>query len=216
MFEFNASHLQMLVQGAGWTVLISAIALLGGGLLGLLTALSRVSPVKPVKWAAMLYVQLIQGTPLLILMFLFFFGLSLAGYEISAIIAVSLALSIYVGAYLGEIWRGCIEAIPKTQWEAAECLALSKSQRMRQVILPQALKIATPPTVGFMVQVVKNSSLASVVGFVELARAGQMVNNTIFQPFIVYVFVALFYFVICFPLSQMSRRLERKLNVGHR
>ena len=125
-------------------------------------------------------------------------------------------MTIYVSAYIGEIWRGCIQAVPRTQWEAAECLALSRVQRMRLVVLPQALRIATPPTVGFMVQIVKNTSLASAIGFVELARAGQIINNSTFEPFVIFVIVAAMYFALCYPLSVLSRRLERSFHVAHR
>ncbi|PIK70778.1 amino acid ABC transporter permease, partial [Methylobacterium frigidaeris] len=123
---------------------------------------------------------------------------------------------IYASGFLGEIWRGCIEAVPKTQWEAAECLAMSRWQRLTRVVLPQAMRLATAPTVGFLVQIVKNTSLASVVGFVELSQAGKLINNSIFQPFIIFVTVAMFYFAICYPLSAWSRGLERRLNVGRR
>jgi polar amino acid transport system permease protein len=94
--------------------------------------------------------------------------------------------------------------------ETAECLALSSAQRMFKVVLPQAVRLATPPTVGFMVQIVKNTSLASVVGFVELARSGQIISNSIFEPFIVYAVIASIYFALCYPLSVWSRRLERR------
>jgi len=213
---FNANHLQFLLQGAGWTLLLSLIAFVGGGLVGFVVALCRISPFKPLRWASLGYVQLVQGTPLLILMFLAYFGLSILGFSLPAIVAAGLSMTIYVSAYIGEIWRGCIQAVPRTQWEAAECLALSKVQRMGLVVLPQALRIATPPTVGFMVQIVKNTSLASVVGFIELARAGQVVNNSLFEPFLVYMLVAGLYFCLCFPLSWWSRILERRLLVAHR
>src|SRR4029077_14171818 len=131
-------------------------------------------------------------------------------------VAAGLGLVIYASAFLAEIWRGCLQSVPKTQWEAAECLALTRWQRMTRVILPQAMRIATAPTVGFLVQIVKNTSLASVVSFIELAQAGKLVNNTIFEPFTVFLVVAAFYFAICFPLSVWSRSLERKLNVGRR
>nr|WP_255428088.1 amino acid ABC transporter permease [Ramlibacter cellulosilyticus] len=205
-----------MLQGAGWTLVLSLMAFVGGGLFGFLVALCRISPIRALRWLSTGYVQLVQGTPLLILMFLAYFGLSIVGLTLPALVAAGLAMTIYVSAYIGEIWRGCIQAVPRTQWEAAECLALSKPQRMRLVILPQALRIATPPTVGFMVQIVKNTSLASVVGFVELARAGQVVNNSIFQPFLVYMLVAGLYFLLCFPLSWWSRQLERRLVVAHR
>lgn len=211
---FNANHLQFLVQGAGWTLLLSLIAFAGGGLVGFVVALCRVSPVRALRWASLGYVQLVQGTPLLILMFLAYFGLSILGFNLLALVAAGLSMTVYVGAYIGEIWCGCIQAVPRTQWEAAECLALSRVQRMRLVVLPQALRIATPPTVGFMVRIVKNTSLASVVGFVELARAGQMVNNSLFEPFLVYTLVAGLYFCLCLPLSWWSRKLERRLLVS--
>lgn len=214
--SFNANHLVFLLQGAGWTLVLSLIAFVGGGLAGFVVALCRISPIRALRWLSTAYVQLVQGTPLLILMFLSYFGLSIAGLSLPALVAAGISMTVYVSAYIGEIWRGCIQAVPRTQWEAAECLALSRTQRMRLVVLPQALRIATPPTVGFMVQIVKNTSLASVVGFVELARAGQVVNNSLFEPFLVYMLVAGLYFCLCFPLSWWSRQLERRLLVAHR
>lgn len=215
-FGFNSNHLLFLLQGAGWTLVLSLMAFVGGGFVGFLVALCRVSPNRTLRWFSFAYVQLVQGTPLLILMFLTYFGLSILGLTLPAIVAAGLSMTVYVSAYIGEIWRGCIQAVPRTQWEAAECLALSRVQRMRLVVLPQALRIATPPTVGFMVQIVKNTSLASVVGFVELARAGQVVNNSIFEPLIVYMLIAGLYFLLCFPLSWWSRQLEHRLLVTRR
>ena len=214
--EFNINHLYFLAQGAGWTVILSLMAFVGGGLLGFGVALARLSRNRALRWLALGYVQLVQGTPLLILMFLSYFGLSIMGLSLPAIVAAGLSMTIYVSAYIGEIWRGCIEAVPKTQWEAAECLALTRTQRLFMVILPQALRIATPPTVGFMVQIVKNTSLASVVGFVELARAGQIINNSLFEPFVVYMLVAGLYFLLCFPLSWWARKLENRLLAGRK
>ena len=162
------------------------------------------------------YVQLVQGTPLLVILFMSFFGLPALGLNISPLAAASVSLTIYVAAYLGEIWRGCIQSVPRVQWEAAECLALTRTQRMRLVVLPLAIRIATPPTVGFMVQIVKNTSLASVVGFVELARSGQLINNSVFEPFVVYLIIAFLYFAMCYPLSRWSQRLERRNSPAQR
>jgi polar amino acid transport system permease protein len=134
--------------------------------------------------------------------------------ELPPLLAASLSLGIYVSAYLAEIWRGAIEAVPFQQWEASESLAMTPAQQYRYVILPQALRISLPPTVGFLVQLVKNTSIVSVVGFVELARAGQLVNNATFDPFRVFGTVAIIYFLICFPLSRLSRYFERVLHVG--
>jgi polar amino acid transport system permease protein len=209
-------QLLFLLRGFGWTVGLSLLAFAGGGLLGAVLALARVYAARPVRMLAMLYIKLIQGTPLLILLFLTYFGLPALGLDVEPLVAAALGLSTYVSAYLGEIWRGCLEAVPRTQEEAAACLALNWRQRLVHVVLPQAVKIATPPTVGFMVQIVKNTSLASAIGFVEMVRAGQMINNATFRPFVVFVLIAALYFALCYPLSAWSRRLEGKFDVAHR
>jgi polar amino acid transport system permease protein len=209
----NANHLLFLGHGALWTIGLSLIAFVGGGIAAFIVALARISPNRALRIVTAGYVQLIQGTPLLVIMFLSYFGLSAIGFSISALAAAGASLTIYVSAYLGEIWRGCIQSVPKPQWEAAEGLALTKLERMTKVILPQAVRIATPPTVGFMVQIIKNTSLASVVGFVELARAGQIINNSLFEPFLTYSVIALIYFALCYPIARFSRRLEKRSGV---
>jgi polar amino acid transport system permease protein len=214
MIQLSAHHVWYLIMAAQWTVLLSLIAFTGGALVGLPIALMRVSPSHALRIVAGGYIQLIQGTPLLILLFLTYFGLGILGYKLAPLVAAGLALTLYAAAFLGEIWRGCIEAVPRTQWEASDCLGLDRFQQYAYVILPQAFKMAIPPTVGFMVQIVKNTSLASVVGFVELARAGQIVNNSTFEPFIIFCIVAAIYFAMCYPLSLASRFLERRANAG--
>ena len=214
--SFNMAYFGYMLQGAAWTVGLSALGFIGGGILSALIALARISRRTSVRWAASLYIQLIQGIPLLVLMFLCYFGLGLMGYDVPALVAAACAMSVYASAYLGDIWRGCLQAVPRSQWEAAECLGLSPAQRMVCVIVPQALRLATPSTVGFLVQIVKNTSLASVVGFVELVRAGQMVNNTLFEPFAVFSLMAVLYFAMCYPLSRWSYALERRLKTGRR
>jgi len=209
----NYNHLLFLLNGVLWTLVLSGMAFVGGGLVGFLVALGRITSSRIIRLLTAAYVQLVQGTPLLVIMFIIYFGLPTLGFSITPLFAAGISLTIYVSAYLGEIWRGCLESVPKAQWEAAECLALSKIQRMFKVIMPQAIRIATPPTVGFSVQIIKNTSLASVVGFVELTRAGQLINNSIFEPFLIYLIVAVLYFCLCFPLSAFSQKLE---NMGPR
>lgn len=214
MIKLNANHILYLLQAAEWTVLLSLIAFAGGSVVGLMLALLRVSKVGFMCALASGYIQIVQGTPLLIVLFLSYFGLGILGYKLDPLVAAGLSFTIYAGAFLGEIWRGCIEAVPKTQWEASDCLGLNRFQQYVYIILPQAVRLAIPPTVGFMVQIVKNTSLASVIGFVELARAGQIVNNSTFEPFAIFAVVAAIYFALCYPLSVAARALERKAHAG--
>jgi polar amino acid transport system permease protein len=158
-------------------------------------------------------VQLFQGTPLLMQLFLIYYGLSLFGLRLDAWTAVTIAYTIYAAAFLGDIWRGCIQAIPKEQWEGSRALALGYLHQLFLVIMPQAVRIAIPPTVGFLVQLVKATAVASIIGFVELTRAGQLMTNATFQPMIVYPIVAGLYFALCWPLSVWSQYLEKKLRV---
>ena len=204
-----------LLMAARWTVLLSLVAFVGGGLVALALLLARLAKLRGAQAGVSAYVQLFQGTPLLMQLFLAYFGLALFGLNVSAWVAASLALTLYTSAFLTEIWRGCVNAVPKGQWEAAASLAMSFGETMRHVIGPQALRIALPPTVGFLVQVIKGTALASVIGFIELTKAGTMISNATFKPFIVYACVALMYFALCWPVSAWSRRLERKLRRAH-
>ena len=208
--------LRNLLMAGVWTVALSAIAFVGGGLVGLAVLFLRTSRVPALRLATQGYINLFQGTPLLMQLFLCFFGLAALGIEVSPWVAAGVALTLYSSAFLGEIWRGCVEAIPKGQWESSASLAMSYVEQMRHVILPQALRIAIPPTVGFLVQVIKGTALASVIGFIELTKAGTMITNATFQPFTVYGTVAVLYFALCYPLSWYARRLEVRFNVSGR
>jgi polar amino acid transport system permease protein len=213
MFQtFNITHVGFLLQCATWTVVLSAIALLGGAIGGTIVALMRLSRFTWLRWTAQAYIYVIQGTPLLVILFIAYFGVANLGYDLPAIYAAGIGFTLYSSAFLGEIWRGSIQSIGKGQWEAAFALALGWRHTMMDVVVPQALRVAIPPTVGFTVQVVKNTALASIVGFVELTRAGQIVSSATFQPLQVYLTVAAIYFVICSTLSYASRRLERRLH----
>jgi polar amino acid transport system permease protein len=205
--------LRNLLLALRWTVVLSLIAFIGGGLVGLALLVARLSKKPGTEAFVASYVQVFQGTPLLMQLFLAYFGLALLGVQTSAWVAASAALTLYTSAFLAEIWRGCVAAIPKGQWEAADSLALSFGEKLRHVVLPQAVKIAIPPTVGFLVQVVKGTALASVIGFIELTKAGTMITNATFKPFVVYSCVALLYFALCFPISLYAKTLERKINV---
>ncbi|CEJ10143.1 amino acid ABC transporter permease [Phreatobacter sp. AB_2022a] len=216
LLGLSPAHWAALMNGLSWTVLLSLVGFLAGGLVGFGVALARISDNPVVRNLALGYVNLIQGTPLLIVMFVLYFGLPVLGFDMPPLVAACIAMTLFAAAYLGEIWRGCLEAVPRTQWEAADCLALTRWERIVLVILPQAVRIAIPPTVGFMVQIVKNTSIASVIGMAEMTYIGKLINNATFQPFRIYLVIAGLYFLLCYPLSWLSRRLERKLNVAHR
>lgn len=209
--EFGLSDLLYLILSTRWTILLFLIAAVGGGLLGCILVVLHLSSRAPVRWFARAYTRLIMGTPLLIQLFLVFFLPSVWGARPDAMVAASIALSVNASAFLGETWRGCVAAIPKGQWEASAAMGLKWMQTLRLVVFPQAVRIAIPPTVGFLVQMIKATALASIIGFVDLTRAGQLVTNSTAQPTLIYIIVTFIYFCLCWPLSVLSKRLELRL-----
>jgi len=210
MRTFGFPEFLFILQAAQWTLALSAIAFIGGAILGLVIALARTSENKAAQVLSTGFIQIFQGTPLLLQLFLIFFGAPVLGFDINPWIAAGVALILNSAAFLAEIWRGCIQAIPRGQWEAAEALGLHYAARMRKVVLPQAWRIALPPTVGYMVQVIKGTSLAAIIGFTEITRAGQIVNNATFQPLIVFSVVGALYFALCWPLSLWAGHIEKR------
>ncbi|MBG6071741.1 MULTISPECIES: amino acid ABC transporter permease [unclassified Polaromonas] len=210
MRTFGFPEFLFILQAAQWTVLLSLIAFIGGAIGGLLVALARTSENRLAQFVSGVFIQIFQGTPLLLQLFLVFFGAPVLGFDINPWVAAGVALILNSSAFLGEIWRGCIQAIPAGQVEAAHALSLSYVSRMRFVVLPQAFKIALAPTVGYMVQIIKGTSLAAIIGFTEITRAGQIINNATFQPLIVFSVVAAIYFALCWPLSLLAARMERR------
>jgi len=200
-----------LLQGLKWTLALSAIGFVSGGIAGLAVALARTSGQPALEKTTAGYIGMFQGTPLLMQLFVVYYGLALAGLDLDAWTAVAIGFTLHASAYLGEIWRGSIEAVPRGQTEAAKALSLGYVSRMKDIILPQALRISLPATIGFLVQLIKGTSLASIVGFTELARAGNIVSNQIFRPLLVFGIVGALYFLICWPLSLLGSRLERRL-----
>jgi polar amino acid transport system permease protein len=209
---FGWSEFWIIVMAAQWTIALSAIAFAGGGVGGLFIALARVSDSRLPRLLAIGFIRIFQGTPLLMQLFLVFFGMNILGFAINPWLAAAVALTLHASAFLGEIWRGCIEAVPPGQREAATALGLRYYNRMRYILLPQASRIAVAPTVGFLVQLIKGTSLAAIIGFTELTRQGQIINNATFSPFMVFGTVAAVYFVLCWPLSVLARRMETRFS----
>ncbi|WP_315835316.1 amino acid ABC transporter permease [Bradyrhizobium prioriisuperbiae] len=212
---FGWNEIWYLLLAARWTIALALMAFTGGIVGGLLIAILRTSPFRLLRWLAVGFIQLVQATPLLMQLFIWYYGVNLFGLRVDAWTAVALGMTFYASAFFGEIWRGALQAIPKTQWEASAALSLNYLQQLRYVIAPQALRMSLPPTVGFLVQIVKSTSLAAIVGFTELTKAGQLINNVTFSPLSTFGMVALIYFLICWPLSMTARSLERKLDVLH-
>lgn len=205
-----------LLGGLKWTLALSATGFVVGSIAGLGVALARTSGHRGLERCAAGYIALFQGTPLLMQLFVVYYGLALAGLKLDAWVSVSIGFTLHSGAFLGEIWRGAIEAVPKGQVEAAKALSLDYSSRMRDVVLPQAIRISLPATIGFLVQLIKGTSLAAIIGFTELMRAGTIVSNQNFKPLLVLGLVCVFYFAICWPLSLVGAQLERRMAVAAR
>ena len=214
LHTFSLSDTEYLVSAGRATLSLSLLTFVGSGLLGLLLTFCRVSRNPVARLFGLGYIELIQSIPLLTQLFIWFFLLSLYGIRLQATLAAGIALTVNATAFFAEIWRGSIEAVPRTQWEAAASIGMSRRQQITYIIAPQALRIAIPPTIGLMIQIIKGTSLTALVGFVELTRAGQLVTSTTFQPLTTFSAVALLYLAICLPLSLISQRLEDRLDVG--
>lgn len=208
MSSFGPDNVWFLLHTAIVTIELSLGATFFGGALGLTVALSRVSQRWMLRKIAAAYIAAVQGMPVLVVLFLVYFGVSRVGFDFPPLVAATLALSVFSSGYLGDIWRGAIESVPRQQWEASASLAMTRAQQYRYIILPQAIRISLPPTVGFLVQLVKNTSIVSIVGVIELVRGGQITSTATFQPLLVFGVVAAIYFCICFPLSLLSRKME--------
>ncbi len=208
----------LILAAVRWTVALAATSFAIGAVLALAVAVARTARPAWLRLLARGYIELIQGIPLLGQLFLLYFGVPiLTGIQVDAFLAASIAFSLSASAFLGDIWRGCIEAVPKGQWESAACVGLRRWQVMRHVIWPQAARIALPPTIGYLVQLIKNTSLAALVGLVELTRAGQIVSGSTLQHLPVFCAVALCYFAVCYPLARFALYLEGRMHVarGH-
>ncbi|WP_029074670.1 amino acid ABC transporter permease [Kaistia adipata] len=214
--EFGFGEFSFLLLSARWTILLSLIAFAGGGILGILVGSLRISASKPLRMIAAGYIRFFQSTPILIQLFMAYYGTAFIGLSPDPWTAAAITFSLNSAAFFGDIVRGSIEAIPSGQWEAAKALSLRFVPTLRLVIFPQALKLMLPPTVGFMVQIVKTTSVASLIGLTELARTATMINTVTFEPMLVFGTVALIYFALCWPLSLLAKRLERRLEVEGR
>lgn len=210
--QFVLQDLLTLVYSLQWTLALTLIGFVGGAIGGMVLVLMQTAVSTASNLIAKAYVTAVRGTPLLMQLFVVFFGTAVLGFNVNPWAAASLALSMHASAYLCDIWRGSIESINRGQAEAGRALGLPETDIRRFIIFPQALRIAIPPTTGFLVQLIKATSVTSIIGFVELTRTAQIINNATFDPAKVFLIVAALYMALCWPLSLASRYLEGRLS----
>jgi len=205
-----------LLEATWVTVKLSSLSLVLAFLLGLVFGIMRASRIHVFRYVALVYIEVVRGIPLLVVLLTIFFLLPiLMNQQVPDFIAVVTSLALYGGAFAAEIVRAGIESIGRGQWEAARSTGLNTWQVMRFIVMPQAFLVIIPPAVGLFVGLIKDSSLATVVGYVELMKAGDIVrNNPPFYTFGPLSVVALNYFVLCFSLSRFGRWLEGRLSQG--
>lgn len=213
--DFYGRVVFTLLDATQWTIYLSLTAFIGGGLIGLVFTLMRIAPLAPLRYFSTIYIWTFQAIPLLMLLFLTGLGLPVFfRIDIPPWLAATISLTLFTSAYMSEVWRGALEAIPAGQWEAGKALGLNFVRTLQLIIAPQAFRLALPATVGFMVQVIKGTSLAYIIDFNDLMRWGKKIANSQLdgaEPFIIFPIVALIYFSLCFPLSLASRKLEKRL-----
>ncbi|MCK2037881.1 amino acid ABC transporter permease [Microbacterium sp. SSW1-49] len=216
--SFDLPDLLLILQGAFVTLQICLLSVILGGVVGIVSGILAASPSAPLRWISAIWVGAIRGVPVLLIIFFVYFALPLMspGTNVPDYWAAVLALTIFASAYISEIVRGSIQAIPRGQFEAAQALGLSWPQQLRHVVMPQAARIMVPPGIGFLVVLIKDSSLVAVIGLIELTRAGNIVASQTGQPILAYLVVGAVYFVICFALSAAGRRYERRLTIHAR
>jgi His/Glu/Gln/Arg/opine family amino acid ABC transporter permease subunit len=213
--EILQESLPLFLQGMFLTLQLSVVSLIIAMFIGLGSCLLNISKIKPLHWLAMGYINIIRGTPLLVQTFFIYFGVTRAfGFSMTAFVAGIMALSLNAGAYLSEIFRGGIEAVPHGQMEAARSLGLSYASAMRKVILPQALRIVVPSVVNQCIITIKDTSIISVIGLAELTMVGSRIIARTFDSFEVWIIVGVLYFVIIYTLSKLSKLVEKRFSLA--
>jgi aspartate/glutamate/glutamine transport system permease protein len=210
-YSILLEHWDMYLQGFANTLKASVLALIGSLVIGIIIAIFRIAPIRPLNWIGTVYVEFIRNIPLILIVFVFFVGFPAIGIRFNPFTAGTLGLTVYTAAFIAEVIRSGILAVPKGQMEAARSSGLTYLQTMRYVILPQAIKIVIPPLGNQFINLVKNSSVLGVIAGLDLMYFGDLISSETFVTFDVYIFVALFYLVLTIPLSLGVGYLERRL-----
>ncbi|MGN7763740.1 ABC transporter permease subunit [Paenibacillus sp. 22594] len=209
---FLDSMLPLLKAGVAFTIPLAVVSFILGLLLAILTALIRLSPWTLPKLIARFYVWIIRGTPLLVQLFIIFYGLPAVGIILDPFIAATIGFTLSVGAYSSEIVRAAILSIHKGQWEAAFSVGMTRGQALRRVILPQAARVSVPPLSNSFISLVKDTSLAATITYVEIFKTAQQITATTYEPLLLYCEAALFYLLFCSVLSVLQNHLEKRLD----
>ena len=204
--------LPLMLQGAAWTLLLAVASVFFGAIVGTIVALIRLAKLPVLSQLATLYVSCMRGTPLLVQLFVIYFGLPSIGLQFDPITAGILGLSLNVGAYLSETLRGAINGVEHGQWNAARSLGLTQTQTLRYVVGPQALRLAVPSLSNSLISLIKDTSLVSVIAVGELMLATKEVIATTFQPFPLYLAAAAIYWAMSASFETLQKRLELRLN----
>jgi len=204
--------LPLMLKGAGWTLLLAVASVFFGAIIGTIVAITRLARVPGLSQFAALYVSCMRGTPLLVQLFVIYFGLPSIGIQFDPISAGILGLSLNVGAYLSETIRGAINGVEHGQWNAARSLGLTQAQTLRYVIGPQALRLAVPSLSNSLISLIKDTSLVSVIAVGELMLATKEVIATTFQPFPLYLAAAGIYWAMSASFETLQKKLELRLN----
>jgi putative glutamine transport system permease protein len=210
-FSIFTDYFGLYMRGFGITIISSLIALIGSFALGTIIAIFRISSIRPLRWVGTAYVEFIRNIPLLLIVFVFYYGLPSLGITLSGFICGTVGLTVYTASFIAEAIRAGIMSVPKGQTEAALSSGLTYAQTMWNVVLPQAVKIVIPPLSNQFINLVKNSSMLGVFAGLDLMYYGDLVASKTYATFDTYIFVALLYLVLTLPLSYMALRLERKL-----
>lgn len=215
LFDLLAEYGGALLTGLGITLQLTIIGIIFASIIGVLCALVNVSKNKYLKVITSIYINIIRGTPFLVQAYIIYFGLPMAlGIRMDEMTAGILAISLNAGAYMAEIMRGGIEAVDKGQMEAARSLGLPYPKAMMKVILPQAIRTMTPSLINQFIITLKDTSILSVIGIRELTMAGKLVIAKNYESMAMWTLVALYYFVIIYGITKISRYIERKTAYG--
>lgn len=210
--ELALKNLPYILTGVPMTLAVSFIGMAMGLFLGLFIAVARSSGFKVLRWPARIYISFMRGTPMLVFLFILYFGLPMAGIKLTALTAASLGFGLNSAAYIAEINRASLNSIDKVQWESAKALNLTYWQTMRKVIFPQATRIALPPLTNVFMDIVKATSLTAVITVPELFQKTQIVAGRTYDAMTMYILVALIYWPICIVIGIVQERLEKRFS----